>query len=159
MITTKEILERLKNGEDAEAIANELVSTLNIALEQHKAEEEEAKRKAEEQKAAAAKQKAKVEDMQEILDLLHDFCIDYYCNGNEDIDAVEAAFADLTAEKVIIMVEEAGAAALELEEQLKNFNHMLTKSPLFKSEEPKIIKVNKSDADAVINSFLKSIGL
>ena len=156
MVNSKEILARLQNGEDADAIAKELVSALNEAKSAYNAEI--AAKKAEDE-AKAKRETKKMQDMQDILDLMHDFCIEYYCDNNDDINAVEAAFVDLTAEKVIAMVEEAGAAALELEEQLKSFNHMLTKSPLFKSEDPKVIKVKKSDADAIIKSFLNTMGL
>jgi GTP:adenosylcobinamide-phosphate guanylyltransferase len=157
MVTTKEILERLKNGEDAEAIANELVNTLNTALEQHKAEEEEAKRQEEAQKALAEKHAAKVKDMQEILDLIHDFCIDYYCDTNEDIDVVTKAFDEYDAETVIKMVEDMGAYVADLNKVQKELNHafgsLLGDVPVVK------VKKVESNPDAVINSFLKSMGL
>ena len=152
MTNATEILTRLQNGEKPEDIANELINALNTANETFQKEQEAAK-------AAAAKNGKKIKDMQDILDLMHDFCIDYYCDTNEDINAVEAAFEELTAEKVITMVEEAGAAALEFEAQLKSFNDMLAKTPLFKPEDPKVIKVKKSDADAIIKSFLNTMGL
>ena len=152
MTNATEILTRLQNGEKPEDIANELINALNTANETFQKEQEAAK-------AAAAKNGKKIKDMQDILDLMHDFCIEYYCDNNEDINAVEAAFADLTAEKVITMVEEAGAAALEFEAQLKSFNDMLAKTPLFKPEDPNVIKVKKSDADAIIKSFLNTMGL
>ena len=152
MTNATEILTRLQNGEKPEDIANELINALNTANETFQKEQEAAK-------AAAAKNGKKIKDMQDILDLMHDFCIDYYCDTNEDINAVEAAFEELTAEKVITMVEEAGAAALEFEAQLKNFNDMLAKTPLFKPEDPKVIKVKKADADAIIKSFLNTMGL
>lgn len=156
MVNSKEILARLQNGEKAEDIANELITALNDANDEYNKAQAAQKAEAE---AKAKKNAKKVTDMQDILDLLHDFCIEYYCDNNEDINAVEAAFADLTAEKVITMVEEAGAAALEFEAQLKSFNDMLAKTPLFKPEDPKVIKVKKSDADAIIKSFLNTMGL
>ena len=93
--------------------------------------------------------------------MLHDFCIEYYCDSNEDINAVEEAFDDFTAEKVIEIVEEAGAAVLELNEQLKDIEKMFGAFPFSK---PTVeLKVGKdatpADADAVIGKFLKSIGL
>ena len=153
MINSTDILTRLQNGEKAEDIATELVNALNTANETYMKEQEAKKAEAD---AKAKREAKKMQDMQDILNLVRDFCIEYYCDSNEDTDAVEGAFTDLTAEKVITMVEEAGAVALELEEQLKNFNHMLTKSPL---EEPKVIKVKKPDADAIIKSFLDTMGL
>ena len=154
MVNSKDILTRLQNGEKAEDIANELINALNDANDAYNKEVEAKKAESE----AKAK---KVADMQDILDLLHDFCIEYYCDSNEDINAVEEAFDDFTAEKVIEIVEEAGAAVLELNEQLKDIEKMFGAFPFSK---PTVeLKVGKdatpADADAVIGKFLKSIGL
>lgn len=154
MVNSKDILTRLQNGEKAEDIANELINALNDANDAYN-KEVEAKKAKDEAKAK------KVADMQDILDLLHDFCIEYYCDSNEDINEVEAAFDEFTAEKVIEIVEEAGAAVLELNEQLKDIEKMFGTFPFSK---PTVeLKVGKdatpADADAVIGKFLKSIGL
>ena len=154
MVNSKDILTRLQNGEKAEDIANELINALNDANDTYN-KEVEAKKAESETKAK------KVADMQDILDLLHDFCIEYYCDSNEDINAVEEAFDEFTAEKVIEIVEEAGAAVLELNEQLKDIEKMFGTFPFSK---PTVeLKVGKdatpADADAVIGKFLKSIGL
>ena len=154
MVNSKDILARLQNGEKAEDIANELINALNDANDAYN-KEVEAKKAESETKAK------KVADMQDILDLLHDFCIEYYCDSNEDINEVEAVFDEFTAEKVIEIVEEAGAAMLELNEQLKDIEKMFGAFPFNK---PTVeLKVGKdatpADADAVIGKFLKSIGL
>ena len=154
MVNSKDILTRLQNGEKAEDIANELINALNDANDAYN-KEVEAKKAESETKAK------KVADMQDILDLLHDFCIEYYCDSNEDINEVETAFDEFTAEKVIEIVEEAGAAVLELNEQLKDIEKMFGAFPFSK---PTVeLKVGKdatpADADAVIGKFLKSIGL
>ena len=154
MVNSKDILTRLQNGEKAEDIANELINALNDANDAYN-KEVEAKKAESETKAK------KVADMQDILDLLHDFCIEYYCDSNEDINEVEAVFDEFTAEKVIEIVEEAGAAMLELNEQLKDIEKMFGAFPFNK---PTVeLKVGKdatpADADAVIGKFLKSIGL
>ena len=159
MVNSKDILTRLQNGEKAEDIANELVSALNDAA---KAYNEEVTAKKAEDEAKAKREAEKVADMQDILDLLHDFCIDYYCVNNEDINEVEEAFAELTAEKVIEIVEEAGAAVLDMEKKLKDIENLFG---TFNAAPVKTIKVGKDfvpgkkNADAVIGSFLKSIGL
>ena len=154
MVNSKDILTRLQNGEKAEDIANELINALNDANDTYN--KEIAAKKAEDE----AKEK-KIADMQDILDLLHDFCIEYYCDSNEDINEVDAVFDDFTAEKVIEIVEEAGAAVLELDEQLKDIEKMFGAFPFGKSTVE--LKVDKdatpADADAVIGKFLKSIGL
>ena len=160
MVNSKDILARLQNGEKAEDIANELISALNDANDAYN--KEAAAKKAEDE--AKAK---KVADMQDILDALHDFCIEYYCNDSKDIDAVEETFADLTAEKVIQMVEEAGETIALLEEHLKGIEKMFADNPFFPIKKPEVeikvdkdaVPMNKADADFVIKSFLKSIGL
>ena len=154
MVNSKDILTRLQNGEKAEDIANELINALNDANDTYN-KEVEAKKAESETKAK------KVADMQDILDLLHDFCIEYYCDSNEDINEVEAAFDEFTAEKVIEIVEEAGAAVLELNEQLKDIEKMFGTFPFSKpTVELRLDKeATPADADAVIGKFLKSIGL
>ena len=154
MVNSKDILTRLQNGEKAEDIANELINALNDANDAYN-KEVEAKKAESEVKAK------KVADMQDILDLLHDFCIEYYCDSNEDINEVKAVFDEFTAEKVIEIVEEAGAAVLKFDEQLKDIEKMFGAFPFSK---PTVeLKVGKdatpADADAVIGKFLKSIGL
>ena len=154
MVNSKDILTRLQNGEKAEDIANELINALNDANDAYN-KEVEAKKAESETKAK------KVADMQDILDLLHDFCIEYYCDSNEDINEVEATFDEFTAEKVIEIVEEAGAAVLELNEQLKDIEKMFGAFPFSKpTVELRLDKeATPADADAVIGKFLKSIGL
>ena len=154
MVNSKDILTRLQNGEKAEDIANELINALNDANDAYN-KEVEAKKAESETKAK------KVADMQDILDLLHDFCIEYYCDSNEDINEVEAAFDEFTAEKVIEIVEEAGATVLKFDEQLKDIEKMFGTFPFGKSTvELRLDKeATPADADAVIGKFLKSIGL
>ena len=157
MVNSKDILTRLQNGEKAEDIANELINALNDANDTYN--KEVAAKKAESETKAK-----KVADMQDILDLLHDFCIEYYCDSNEDINEVEAVFNEFTAEKVIEIVEEAGAAVLELNEQLKDIEKMFDTFPFGKLSKPTVeLRLDKdatpADADAVIGKFLKSIGL
>ena len=158
MVNSKDILTRLQNGEKAEDIANELISALNDANDTYN--KEVAAKKAEDE-AKAKREAKKVADMQLILDLLHDFCIDYYCDNNEDIDAVEEAFNELTAEKLIAIVEEAGAAVLDMEQKLKDIEDLfgISAAPVKTIKIDKDFVPGKKNADAVINSFLKSIGL
>ena len=159
MVNSKDILTRLQNGEKAEDIANELISALNDANDAYN--KEAAAKKAEDE-AKAKREAKKVADMQDILDALHDFCIEYYCDNNEDIDAVEEAFNELTAKNVLAMVEEAGAAVLDMEKKLKDVEKLFG---TFNATPVKTIKIDKDfvpskkNADAVIGSFLKSIGL
>ena len=148
MFKVEDILVRLQNGEDAGAIANEMVNALNAANEQFQKEEEAKKKEIE------IRNKKKVTDLQAILDLMHDFCIDYYCDNNNDIDSVNAVFADLKAEEVIKQIEGIGVQVAQLENTMKEFGNMFDASPI----KIKPMTVDK-DADRVIQGFLKSIGL
>ena len=156
MVNSKDILTRLQNGEKAEDIANELVSALNDANDAYNKEVEAKKA---EDEAKAKREAKKITDMQDILNLLHDFCIDYYCDNSDDIDAVEEAFNELTAEKLIAIVEEAGAAVLDMEKKLKDVEKLFGSFNAAPVKIDKDFVPGKKNADAVINSFLKSIGL
>ena len=153
MVNSKDILARLQNGERAEDIAAELVNALNEASDEYNKVKAAQKAEAE---AKAKREAKKIADMQGILDLLHDFCIEYYCDNNEDINAVEEAFTELTAETVIAMIEEAGTAVLDMEKKLKDIEKLFGG---FGAAPVKTVKVNKKNTDAIINNFLKSIGL
>ena len=155
MVNSKEILTRLQNGESAEDIANELIAALNDANDEYNKAQAAQKAEAE---AKAKRETKKIADMQDIVDLLHDFCVEYYCDNYEDIKAVDEAFDELTAEKLIAIVEDIGAALIDFEKDLKNIEQLFGAAP-------KSFKINKDctptkrNADAVINNFLKSIGL
>ena len=149
---TNDILTRLRNGEDAADIAEELINALNDANDVYSKEQEAKKAEAE---AKAKREANKIKDMQGILDLLHDFCIDYYCDSDEDMNAVKEAFDELTAEKVIAMVEEAGVAILDMEKKIKQMEKMFGKF----NAAPAKNRIPSKNTDAVINNFLRSIGL
>ena len=161
MFKVEDILARLQNGEDAGDIAEEVIQAINTANDQFQ-KEEEAKAK----KAAAeahVKEVQKLQDLQEIIDLMHDFCINYYCETNDDINTVQAAFATLDAKSVNKMIEEAGAYAVRMAEMQKHMETLL--GGFFGT--PKVKKLPKKGApapetrtaDAVIDDFLSSIGL
>jgi hypothetical protein len=160
MFKVEDILARLQNGEDANDIANEMVNALNAANDQFQ-KEEEAKAKA--KAAAEAEEAQKLADLQQIIDLMHDFCIDYYCDTDADIDTVHAAFATLDAKSVNQMIEEAGAYAVKMTEMEKHFDSLF--SGLFGT--PSVKKLPKKGApapktrtaDVVIGDFLSSMGL
>ena len=65
-ITSESILERLRNGETAEDIANEMISSLNKAIKVQE-DEAEAARKAEEAAKAKAAEEAKREEKLDTL--------------------------------------------------------------------------------------------
>ena len=148
---TNEIFARLQNGETAEAIAKELIDALNAANEQHK----------EAEKAAETKSKQKIEDMTEILDLIHDFWLDYYCKTNEDIDKLEEIFKEITPEVVIESIEELGKVAFELDKGLQDIEKLFHTATIPTAGKPIKVAMAKSpeDADMIISNFLKNMGL
>ena len=157
MFKVEDILARLQNGEDAGDIAEEVIQAINTANEQFQ-KEEEAKAK----KAAAeahVKEVQKMQDLQEIIDLMHDFCINYYCDTEVDIDTVHAAFATLDAKSVNKMIEEAGAYAVKMAKMQKHMDTLLGgifEAPTVKKSAP---APKTRTADAVIGDFLSSMGL
>ena len=152
MINEKDILAMLQNGESADDIAQKLVDVLNKGKNLYD-EELAAKAKANEEA------ENKIKDMKVIIDLVHDFVLEYYCESEEDINKLEEIFATFTPEEAIKQIEEAGALALEINKMIDKMNLCFPlETP---TKKPKCeFKVNsKADADFVINSFLKSIGL
>lgn len=170
MINKEDILAMLRDGKDADDIAKQLVDALNDAQADYadeKAKEAEAKAKAEEEAQIEAD---KIDDMQVILDLIHDFILEYYCEDEKDIDQLGTIFEQLTPKEVIKQLEDAGAMALEItktfgdmDKWLKSPTQFVFKSPLDFNFTP-AVKVKKptqitKDSDAIIKSFLKEIGL
>jgi hypothetical protein len=161
MFKVEDILARLQNGEDANDIANEMVTALNTANDQFQ-KEEEAKAK----KAAAeahVKEVQKLQDLQEIIDLMHDFCISYYCESNEDIETVQAIFATLDAKSVNKMIDEAGVYAVKMAEMQNHMDTLLGGifcTPTVKKAPKKGAPAPETrTADVVIDNFLSSLGL
>lgn len=156
-----DILARLQNGEDPGDIAEELMDAINEANHQFQKEEEEKAKKAEHE--AHLKEVRKINDLQEIIDLMHDFCITYYCETEDDIATVQAAFATLNGESVNKMIEEAGIYAVKMAEMQKHFDNMfggLFGTPIVKKAPKKGAPAPETKtADAVIDGFLASIGL
>lgn len=155
MFKVEDIVARLQNGEDANAIAAEMCNALNEAINVQKEAEEKA--------AKADKEAEKMTDLQVILDLIHDFCMDYYCETDEDEKIINEAFAGLDAKTVNEMIENAGRYAADLMEAEKRIHELFAATPLFAEECKPAIKAKHKpkavDPDATIKNFLKSIGL
>ena len=148
------ILEKLRKGTSADAIAQELVDMLNDAKDEYDAEVA----KAEEAKAANSK---KIGDLNFILNLIEEFIINHYCESEEDLKTVEKVFDDIDAEELITSIEEMGEMVIKLDSV---FNDLLG-TPVEKEKShacschraaPTVVKVNP---DAVISNFLKNLGL
>ena len=138
MFDEKVILARLHNGEDAQAIANEMADMINKANKMYAdelAKAEEAKR-AEEQKQAVQKQK--IADLQAILDEFALWFAQYY-----GIDAGD----ELKAESIMEIID----GVQEYMDALKGLEMVIGKKPAVKV-------VKKPSADDTINQFLKNMG-
>ena len=138
MFDEKVILARLQNGEDAQAIANEMADMINKANKMYAdelAKAEEAKR-AEEQKQAVQKQK--IADLQAILDEFALWFQEYY-----NIDAGD----ELKAESIMELID----GVQEYMDALKGLEMVIGKKPAVKV-------VKRPSADDTINQFLKQMG-
>lgn len=150
MFNEKDILARLQNGEDAQAIADEFAKVINAANKTYtdqKAAEEAAK--------AQAKQVEiqKKEDLQEIMDLFADWLIAYY-----KVD--EAAIANVTADQVLELID----SLIEYVQAIKDFekafgldiNVLGCGKPAAKPSVKKTVKTQS--ADDTLNAFLNKMG-
>lgn len=112
MFTEKDILTRLQNGESVEAIANEVAELLNKANSTYEAEVEAQKAKEAELKAQKENEKAKIDDMQDIIDLIAVWANKYY--------GVDAEVFDLiSAQEIIALVDECKAYLKGLDSLMK----------------------------------------
>ena len=147
MFDEKTILARLQNGEDAQAIANEMAAMINAANKAYtdqKAAEEAAK-------AAAAKAEVqKKEDLQEILDLFVEWFGTHYGIDTEEIKS------ELKADQVIELVD----SLKEYMEAIKGLESMLKVKKPAVPVGTKVIKSNTkpANADETINAFLNKMG-
>ncbi len=163
MINEKDILARLQNGESADDIAQALIDVLNSAKDKYD-EELAAQAKANEEANAKLKLEAeKQDDMDIVLNAIYDFIYKWYCEDDEDIADLDKIFGGFTSKDAINLIEEAGAAAIEMTKMFNNINNLCfaTEAPN-KNVKPATFEFvidDKKDADFVINSFLKSLGL
>lgn len=143
MFDEKTILARLQNGEDVQAIADDMakmINAVNKTYTDQKAAEEAAK-------AEAAKAEVqKKEDLQEILDMFCDWFGTYY-----EMD-VEEIKSELQADQVIELID----SLKDYIEAIKGLESMLGgKKPAVK-----VIKSNTkpANADETISAFLNKMG-
>ena len=140
MFDEKTILARLQNGEDAQAIANEMAAMINSAnkiYQDEKAAEEAKKRAAE----AATIQKKN--ELQDILDLFSDWMKAYY-----GIDE------KVTADQVLELID----SFKEYIEAIKGLESMFGAKPVVKPAAMVIKSNTKPNADETLNAFLNKMG-
>jgi hypothetical protein len=177
MINEETILELLRKGENQDDIAETLIEALNGAVKTFEEEQEAAKKAHCE---AALKQK-KIDDMDDILDLIYEFILAYYCDTEADKVELDTYFNEVDAEKVINDLEQIGAMATELSKLFGDVNALFPASNpakdacecghnhdcstvsdcgCHKEKQPtNKVKAKIVSPDEVINSFFKRMGL
>ena len=142
MYDLNDILARLQNGENADAIAQEFADALNGAIQ-----------KRNEEKAAADRKADKVATLTYILDEIIEFVEEFYPELIVDED-LEITPEDV--ENVIEVLDVYTPKFKELQESLANLEASTSKpSPSLKKELPVSFKID----DNPINTFLKVNGL
>ena len=142
-----DILTRLMNGEDADAIAKEFTESLNAAVQEHK-------KQMDEKSAAEAKKERCITDLHLILTLFNDWLGEFY----PKLGTVKDNAADIvkTLDETQDDIVELFAAIDELGKILGMSGKSINK----KSEDITETKAHKtSAADNAIFDFLKSYGL
>ena len=143
MFNEKDIIERLRNNEKIEDIANELTNALNAAnaeYERQKAEEQAAKAKKElEEKMAYMKEK----ELQDILKFFNDWLINYY-------DLPEGDPVELEAAEIIKVIDEAVNVLRTIQ--------VLDLTNIFTPKEKKESEKKVATPEEVIENFLKNVG-
>lgn len=146
MFNEKDILARLQNGEDAQAIADEFAKLLNNANKTYTEEQ----KKAEAEAKAKQIQQDKEDELAIILEDLKDWMRRYYPKHDE---IIIQSFDETSTKDVISMIDgifeliDLGFASL-----------MTIKSPVEKKTADSVTGRKAKPADDVINDFLKSMG-
>ena len=142
MYDVNDILARLQNGENADAIAQEFADALNGAIQ-----------KRNEEKAAADRKAEKVETLICILDNIIDFVEEFYPELIVDED-IEVTPEDV--ERIIEVLDVYAPKFKEMNAALANLETLTSKPPhALKKELPVSFTI---DTDP-INTFLKQHGL
>lgn len=89
MFDKNEVIRRLQNGETLDEIADSMTAALNDAANEY------------EKSKVDIERKNKILDMTEILNLIHDYILDYYTNSHSEIDSVNEIFSDKIVEEVV----------------------------------------------------------
>lgn len=136
IISKQDFLEALRNGKASDDLANDITNELNAAIKEYQAEQ-----------TAADEKSNKIEDMTEIMDLLHDYLIEYYAETIDDINAFDEAFNKETAENIVDAID----SGVELMSLINDFN--------VKKDNKKASLNVTLDSDEAIKHFLKTFSL
>lgn len=128
MFDKYEVIRRLYNGETLDEIADSMTDALNEAVHEYEKE----------------KKDRKLDDMQEILDLIRDFCIKYYTETEEEKERLLNIFDDeKLVKEVVDGIEESAKAIAEFTESFENIKKVVKKKPEKKKCHKKTKSVNE----------------
>ena len=145
MFNEKDILARLQNGEDAQAIADEFAKLLNNANKTYTEEQKKAMAEA----RAKQIQQDKEDELADILEDLKDWMRRYYPKHDK---IILESFNETSTKDIIEAID----SIFELIDF--GFASLITaKSPVVKKTAEKVDRKARP-ADDVINDFLKSMG-
>lgn len=147
MFTEKDILARLRNGEDAQAIANEMADILNAANKTYEDQKEAEKKRLAAEKAAkeaAAKQMEarKKREADTLVEALGKWVIKYYAKPGEEKEYRK------------VLAELDGAALIAVADDVVNAMKMVKGMESIFDIKPK----DKKNSDDVIAEFLAKHG-
>lgn len=168
MALENDILERLRNGEDAEQIAQELINNLNNAIATKDKEDAEAKRIAEE-KAKAEKEKQALEDKKNNLaDAIACAMLEYYNLTLPEVpEGISKGFNGPTVRKQLDSTVDLLKSIIDLSKTLDKIDfdkidmdkveakleNLFGLAPVSKQNKP------KTSYEDAINSFFRANGL
>ena len=148
MFTEKDILARLRNGEDAQTIANEMADILNAANKTYEDQKEAEKKRLAAEKAAkeaAAKQMEarKKREADTLVEALGKWVIKYYATSPEEEKEYRRVLADLDGAALIAVADEVVSGV----RMIKNMESIFDIKPK-----------DKKNSDDVIADFLTKMG-
>ena len=156
MFTTEDILARLRNGEDAQAIANQIADHLNDAVKAY--EDEEAKKR-----EVQMKKDAQEAELDEIAETIADAIMDYMCVQDPSLtdvfakDPIEPSYVRqaLDISQPMMGLKKSLSGPVEKDKNSKTIEKVYT------GDEVKRIadKVEKMFGEDSISKFLRTYGL
>ena len=123
MFDKYEVIKRLQNGETLDEIADSMTAILNDAANEY------------EKSKINIERENKISDMTAILDLIHDYLLDYYTNSHTEINTINEFFSDKMVEKVVD----------EMDANYKKINSLF--NYIKSKEKPDMTVLNIFDAD------------
>jgi phage FluMu gp28-like protein len=156
MFTKEDILARLRNGEDAQTIADEIAQGLNEAINQVKEEQDQ-------KKAEQMKKEAQEAELDEIAEDIADAIMDYMCVQDPSLtdvfakDPIEPSYVRqaLDVSQPIMGLIKSLSGPVEKDKNSKTIEKVYT------GDEAKRIadKVEKMFGEDSISKFLRTYGL